>query len=215
MFRKCEPTLKMTLQQAAEGQPDFLPIVESLRETVGRPEVLDGAVACVVKARYLPKMSAGEPSVVLVCLPETAHDALPALLEDDADIVNLTSFDLTTSSTCLVLKGSGKSLELATYAVGDALRERQGTTVVAIVCGDCVWLRRLCAQDPELLFERLQASEIGSGYNYRPGPWWSDEELQHAAMEAPAAQKAWEEEGAAYRPTFWVHAPLDRAPAGT
>ena len=217
MFRKCEPTLKMTLQQAAEGQPDFLPIVQSLRETTDRPGVLGGAVAGVVKARYLPKMSAGEPTVVLICLPERVRDSLPALLEDDADIVNLTSFDLTTSTTCLVLKGGGKSLELATYPMDESLRKRSGAIVlvVAVVCGEDVWVRRLHAEDPDLLLARDQASGIGAGYNFEPYRWWSEEELQRAVVEAPAAQKAWEEEGSAYRPKFWVHAPLDAATAGT
>lgn len=216
MFRKCEPTLKLTLQQAAEGQPDFLPIVQSLRETAGRPGVMGGAVASVTNARYLPKMSAGEPSVTLICLPESAQDALPALLEDDADIVNVTSFDLTRSTTCLVLKGGGKSLELDTWPINDSLRKREGAIVliVAVVCGQDVWVRRLHAEDPDLLLDRAQASGIGAGYNFEPYRWWSEEELRRAAIEAPAAQKAWEEEGIAYMPKFWVHAPLDGATAG-
>ena len=216
-FRKCEPTLKLTLQQAAEGQPDFLPIVESLRETIGRPGVIGGAVAVVVKARYLPKMSAGEPFVILVCLPEQAHDSLPALLEDDADIMNLTSFDLKTSATCLVLKGGGKSLELDTWPINECLRKRDGEIVlaVAVVCGQNVWVRRLCAEDPDLLLARDQAAGIGTAYNFEPYRWWSEEELEGAVVEAPAIQKAWEEEGAEYRPKFWVHAPLDEASAGT
>ena len=54
-----------------------------------------------------------------------------------------------------------------------------------------------------------------TGYNFEPYRWWSEEELERAEVEAPAIQRAWEERGVEYRPTFWVHAPLDEASAGT
>jgi hypothetical protein len=126
---------------------------------------------------------------VVVCLPDSAVGALPALIESPVNVFNDYSSDLMSKYTYLQFSGGHHQIWLNTMFLDAALDHafEEDELFLAVYCGAKLWARRLTSTtlgEAEMLMCEIQAAEGSTGPNYRPIREFTPERLRAACSRA-------------------------------
>jgi hypothetical protein len=170
------------------GVEDFL---RKLRELQSSRRGHDKSVAVNTKGADLCGLFDEHSSApfIVVCLPDSAVGALPALVESPVDVFNDYSGDLMSKYTYLQFSGGHHQLWLSTMSLDAALDHafEKDELFLVVYCGAKLWARRLTSTtlgDAEMLMCEIQSAEGSTGPNYRPVREFTPKQLRAASGRA-------------------------------